>query len=434
MKRSTAIVLACVALGLGLVVGAYAFDRDNSPAVDSEALLGVDSDSPTSASGASTIDPAHGTNTRANDRSSAADAALVQARNERDAARAEANQFKKQAAELQSKLDEANANLESIGWVPLDQIALAVKFGSPEAVQALAGLKWDELGTAAHDMRTGLSQFMAEIQQGVKDGKQIDMSRMGEIMKPGMKLVPLYSVLNGKVESTSEVAGSATHPLVLFNLMASELAAAGHPLSATQQAAFNALGIEYEGSWRRLQEGYNAETFLLQRMVDEVELKQAILDKAFANLDASQTSTVRDAAYKGVIGMDSYNPGMIFAESMGPLMAMEEDQLVPSMMEALATKYGIEKSRLEAGDYIFKEWIAELKGHGVLDMSDDNPWEQFMPKVVPLVACAKAQLSRTHALIGVIRPDEVELKRIRECGTFLNPRLMKQGTGNGIGG
>lgn len=357
--------------------------------------------------------PAAGDLQAARDKALALEQENTQLKSERDKLRKDNESLLHAQVELKKELDAARA-----AETRRDQGSMPISFGNYGSIKELNTAKWGELGGSLKSMTPAIKQLA----QDLRAGKNPDPDTMKDIAKNNMNLVQLAVALHGKVPTNAQnVNGEYTHPIAQVNLLAAQLEAAGDPLTADQKQRLTELGNEYEKRWTTLQDGYNKETFLLQKIYDEAELKQWFTEKMWQVTTPQQKAIAVDPSVEGLLGLDLYSPALMFQQSAVPLKTTNRDTLKGQLKDLMVQRMQLQRETLEGAEYAFDDWLTSLK-------LEPRSFEslRFM-HIKDLLEATKAEHELLRALVGSVLNDAATAQRLREESTVIVAQLQQEG-------
>lgn len=335
------------------------------------------------------------------------------AERERDKAVADARRLDGELKDLTSRMAAAQAELEQYRIEKLGP-PLRVAFGPHAELEVLRRSNWAELGNAAKEM----APLMVEAGKAWAEGRQPSEEVMSKLGEHNLKLVSMAASLNKKLPSHgATVNGEYSHPLNMVNMLAAHLESAGKPLSDAQMQSLKDLGEEYERRWTRLQQGYTEETFALQKMLDEVELKQWFTDEMWRVTTPEQKALAVHPDNEGRAGLDLYSPGLMLAGAYTPLVAAQRDELKGKVKEHLAAALKVEAATLDSAEFAFDEWLTSqaLEPRAKLN---------FFVTVREALVAGRAHLALLKALSATALNTEEHQKALRESKSFVVPQIV----------
>ncbi len=349
----------------------------------------------------------------AQDKALALEQENTQIKSERDKLRKDNESLLNSQVELKKELETAKAAQSA-----REQGTMPISFGNYGSIRELNSAKWGELGASLKFMAPAVKQLAADL----RAGKNPDPEAMKEIARNNMVLVQLAVGLHGKVPTHAQnFNGEYTHPITQVNLLAAQLEATGDPLTADQKARLTDLGKEYEKRWTTLQDGYNKETFLLQKLYDEADLKQWFTERMWQITTARQKAIAVDPSVEGLVGLDLYSPALMFQQSAVPLKSTNRDTLKGQLKDLMAQRMQLQRETLDGAEYAFDDWLTSFK---LEPRSFENL--RFM-HIKELLEATRAEYELLRALTGSVLSDVTVAQRLREESTVIVPQLQQEG-------
>lgn len=334
---------------------------------------------------------------------------------QRDAATGDLQRLNERVTTLEKELVEARK--ATTDKPPAPTGAVPVTFGSYGELAELKNADWKELGGALQAM----TPEMEPLAKAIREGKQPDPEVMKRIGAQNMKLVKLAVALQGKLPThTSNVNGEYTHPVTIVNLLASQLAAAGNPLTDAQKKRLSELGDDYERRWKTQNDAYTAETFQLQKILDEAELKQWFTDQMWQVTTPEQKALVVSPNNEGYLGIDLYSPALMFQGIARPLQAPSRDVLKGHMKDWLANNFGVPKANFDTAEFALDDWLTSL------NVEPKTAAEASFMHIREILATGKAQLTLYANLLPTALNDPEVVKKVRAEDALVVPQVLQQ--------
>ncbi len=319
-------------------------------------------------------------------------------------------------AELQT-LREARPEVPAVA-AEADPVAepLAVEFGDWSELAELRDADWEQLGNAVEALSSDLIPRLVEALKAGKETQQLGI----EVAKSNSKLQALALGLNGKLPTHSSGNGEFTHPIVLANLMVSHLEAAGQPLDERQLASLQALGAAFDSSWRRAQQNYNEGTFVLQKAMDELQLKADFYQQQLANLDASQRELLVHADFLNLYGIDLYSP-VLMAPIQGFARGKDLEAIRTRLRELGGQRWQLAETDLEAVGTVFDTWLQQAG-----PLVPTTAAELSFVSLAAVLRAGRAQLQAMHDLVQMLGLDADAEAVLRDDLGLVVPRLLSE--------
>lgn len=331
---------------------------------------------------------------------------------------AERDKLRQDNESLQQRLGKAENELNAIKALEASRRGkLAINFGGYGDNETLQNADWRELGAALHSM----TPSMLALGEAVRAGKPPDRETLEKIQKDNMKLIKLAVALEGKLATNAgNVNGEYTHPVAQVNLLAAQLEALGDPLTADQKLKLAEFGEEYEKRWKVLQQGYNAETPALQKVLDEADLKMWFTSQMFSVTTPQQKAKVVDPSFEGVMGFDLYSPGLMLMPVAETVSVSAKDALKQKFKDWLAPEIGVARELLDGVEYAFDDW------QGKFPLEPVTAAQARMISVHQVLVAGRAQLTLMQTLAATALSTPENLKKVRENRSIGVPQLVKQ--------
>ena len=155
-----------------------------------------------------------------------------------------------------------------------------------------------------------------------------------------------------RIPTAAQHNGELTHPISVTNLLAGTLEQAGKPLSPTQIAEFERLGLSFEDEFARLRASWDATVPRAERLLGEMRIKGRVIDGLWAALTDDQKPFWIDPALRGVASVDLYDPTLMVIHTSPILTGANGAEMRPKLLALLRPKIGVANDaaapRLEA--------------------------------------------------------------------------------------
>jgi hypothetical protein len=197
---------------------------------------------------------------------------------------------------------------------------------------------------------------------------------------------------------------------------------AGLPLSGVQDEAVRAAGEAWATREEARIAGYAADTFDLQKLVDEVESRQRFLDDLRTFLSSGQQGALFDPATEGRAGVDLLSPALNFAMRT-PVTEPTREALEKTLVRESFKVLEIERSPDEFS-WFGVEWIASLPEATVPVTEETFRMDAAFPALPKLLRCARAELAAMKRLLDRENFDEATVKRIRTLTILAMPQVV----------
>lgn len=335
------------------------------------------------------------------------------------AARAKLEEREKKIGELEKKVSDLQAQVEEAkkGSAAPPAKKAPISWGKAGEVKEVGEANWPELSAAMGEIIKSLGEILA----ARKEGKEPSPESMKNIQKHNQKLIDYYVKVLRKLPTHMSANGEFVHPINTANMIAAALQAAGKPLSEAQTKQVVTLGEEYEAGWDKLQAGYDASTLKLEKVVDELELKQKFYDGMIALLQPDQREVVIDPATHDYMQLDMYSPSLALVQNLAPVYKPTLEEVRTTLIDEFSKEMGINKDLVAAQGFIMDTWFSDCGP--LLDPRTEA--EIGMLKTQECIKYGRAQIKAFKALIEALRPDEKQLGLMRDFADIAILRVRK---------
>ncbi|MCB9895070.1 MAG: hypothetical protein H6839_11520 [Planctomycetes bacterium] len=318
--------------------------------------------------------------------------------------------------ELEADLADRDKRIEELKELAAGPNRLLIGFGKWAEMKEVRETDWNDLGDAYSKMTPLLKEYAA----AVAEGKDVDPELAQKIGQENSRLIAYYAKVIKKLPTHSPVNGEFTHPINMVNILAGQLNEAKLPLSEDQKKQLAALGDQFDRRWDDLEVGYNDKTWALQKIYDEVELKQWFYDEMFKVTTPEQKAIAVPPEVAGLVGLDLYSPGLMLQASFQRIRGTDTASIRQQLKQGISETVGISLETLEQADFVFDDWLngAQLQPAGTEEAN--------RIRTLPLIRAAQLQLAAMHALDDGYVVDEEVHKKIRYMQRIALLQLLKQ--------
>ena len=345
---------------------------------------------------------------------------LDHAETERAQALRERDQFEGEVDALEATVKRLEAELAKLrtSEVPEEVIAaaLGIEFGEYGDLAELTDADWEKMAGAVLSMQSSIAELAALLDAGGEMSQELGL----EIAKENQKLVQFALAIADKLPTNAtNFNGEYTHPVAQMNLMAEVLSQSNTPLSDAQRRALASLGDRYEQEWNSAQDSYGDDVSQLEMLLDEVALKQTILDDIEGQLSPAQVAQIFPEATRGRASLDLFSPALMMMGSAQALQVESVDQLKGTLQQRASAFLGVSQEELARHDAIFQTWVDDVSG----TMQPANQFQANSYDVETGLAAGRAQLRAVEALANALNLDPETRAALMENGSFFIPHL-----------
>lgn len=323
------------------------------------------------------------------------------------------DQLKRENRDLLTKIAELEHKLNP----PLKGEDLAIVFGDYNGVENLREVDWDKAGEAMIKM-IGL---MDQLYRSTKTGQRMDPKAMSELQTENNKLIDVALKVMGEVPSNiGNINGEFTHPIVTANILAAHLEAAGLPLSADQHETIAGYGQDFVVKWDKANKSYTDKTFKIEKIMDEVKLKEEFMAKTKAALTPAQLQLLGTPDISGISMFDIYSPLIALQGNFHDVTADSSGDTKSKIADAISshTEMPKEDVLIRFGP-VLDTWTTEFSEK--LQPATAIILQTYNVEEV-IIAC-KAQMKATEDILELLSPAPELERSIRDNASIIIGKL-----------
>jgi RNA polymerase sigma factor (sigma-70 family) len=328
-------------------------------------------------------------------------------------------------AEKQKALDAANEEIAQLKAGAAAPVAATPEKKKPRFEFAefakINDVDWKSVGEHLNAM----SPICNDIVNAMRKGEDV-LPHAGKAQQHNGHLINAAAKIVGQVPGTG-VNGAFTHPAFQVNAIAAALDAAKKPLTPEQATALEKLARELAAEDAQRLLGYKDGTFALQKVLEEADLRARFFDGAFKLLAEDQRNTLSPPATRGLIGLDLYSEGLLWATAMRPVAFKETDreELVTDVWNILNTRMKLPAEQQDAARAVVAKWVADLPVAFVSSgPKDDADLEGVMP--VSFVRTGAVQtLTLLHRLAVDLKLEGAPAEAVKKWPAAIVPTAKK---------
>lgn len=201
-----------------------------------------------------------------------------------------------------------------------EPIAAPAVIAADEYADALKDIDWELMGKTTLEMQP----LMAELVRAMQEDGEVPPEL-------AIKIQQLNANLLGQVPDLLEAGlpgtganGAYTHPIVVSNVLANTLQAAGQPLDAAQTSALEGLvrsfGVELDSV-----EGGQYE-FDAEKILREIETKERFYEEMSSRLTPEQFATIFPEGTTELDGVSLFGTGLMSRQFINPIAAKDASE------------------------------------------------------------------------------------------------------------
>jgi RNA polymerase sigma-70 factor (ECF subfamily) len=294
------------------------------------------------------------------------------------------------AARVESLASELEGERKKGETTPGLQRKLGLAFGSFAELEALANADWREIAGAIK----ALNGLFLEVLEAQQKGEPLSPELQQRLAEENGKLMHFYTGLMGKLPTHAVWSGEYTHPLVLANLFGAVLDESGLPLTSAQKAAVERAGGGFDAAYDQLQKAYTADTPLLEKMADELALKEDYTRRFHELLSSEQLDVVLPPELRNRTQYNLLSPAAATLSAQTTEYTSAEDAR-SRFQQKLLQDIGIDPAMASTFDTSFAAWQEELASLLVPRTAADGP-----PTFEHMLLAAKAEAALLKQLLA----------------------------------
>jgi hypothetical protein len=202
--------------------------------------------------------------------------------------------------------------------------------------------------------------LITAIAEAVRDGKPVPAKAAGDVQRHNGPLVTIALQLADKLPGTG-ANGTFTHPAFMTNALAAALESLGRPLTDSQRTALDDLGRRSTAEDRDRIARYDERTFLLQKVVEEGDLRTRFFASLRALLSPEQLALVSPEVQRDRLALDVWSSGIFWIQFHRPASFTSQADLAEKTARTygrlLKVAEGAETEKLTA---IVADWASRL--------------------------------------------------------------------------
>jgi len=144
-----------------------------------------------------------------------------------------------------------------------------------------------------------------------------------------------------RMPTAAQHNGELTHPISATNLLAGVLEQGGQPLTPSQAAEFERLGLAFEEEFARVRAAWTPTTPRARRLVDERRLKGRFMDGLWVALTEARRPRWVDPELRGFASLDLYDPTLMVIHTSPVLVGATAADVRSKLVGVLRGKLGL---------------------------------------------------------------------------------------------
>ena len=289
-------------------------------------------------------------------------------------------------------------------------------FGKHGQIEGVTTSNWKELAGASHKVITSLRTLREHQIKGEQAPREVFLAIQENTEK--MRTYEYDTI--GVLPTWAKHNGEFTHPISHSNLIASELRTAEMPLSESQVAQIEKLGLQWEADYEAAQKRYNDNTARVEKMLDEYILKGAFVDDVWDMLTPEQLAHFVDPKWHHVAHVDLYCTTLMIIHTSPILTGADIGEARTKLQKMLVDSYGVPEDQVSALGPILDTWQADVGG--VLEAVPQTHAQFYTYDQGKIAAQATVRLVNSIRDYGML--SEENRAKLLDAYTIYIPRIL----------
>jgi hypothetical protein len=213
----------------------------------------------------------------------------------------------------------------------------------------------------------------------------------------------------------------------MLNAMATTLEQAGLPLTASQASALEARARAAMARDRQRLQGYDDRTWMVRKIYEEAELKDAFFAEAFSLMTAEQVELLSPPLCRGRVRLDLFSASLIFSSLSRPEFFDTPEGLVESTLGGASARLELTDAERVTARPVVAAWVERLPRELTEHETDALDVHGLVP-VKLVITAARQQERLLEDLVRTLAVDEERIAKVREYPLIHVP-LPRRDTG-----
>jgi RNA polymerase sigma factor (sigma-70 family) len=288
-----------------------------------------------------------------------------------------------------------------------------------ELEEALMGADWREMAEATAEMSSWLKEANQSDIEPTQD-QQIQLRlREQKLMAISLK------TMNKLPSHISDGNGGITHPIIHWNLLAERLELAGLPLSETQVERLSRLGVEYDAAWEDQGRSYGADTLVLEKILNELELKRTFNERLLGMLTRQQREVIVDPALHDTYPYDLHSPLFLIAGKIEPVVRSTRDGVRKSIEKTFTESYDLSEDETRATAAAFAAWLVQVEPLLAIPLASRAVHRVYFFRGVEALTAGRAQVALMREILAVLPSGAAARGKLLNSSKLYLPRLAE---------
>ena len=196
-------------------------------------------------------------------------------------------------------------------------------------------------------------------------------------------------------------------------------------MSSAAASAISRLGVEYDAAWDHQDAGYGTDTLALEKVLNELELKRAFLERLLGLLTREQREVIVDPGLHDTYPYDLYSPLLLLAGKIEPLVEGTREETRKSIEKVFIDHHELSEEQVRAAGPAFDAWLAQVEPLLAAPLTSRALHRMYFFTGVEGLAAGRAQTSLMKEILASLPPDAAARSRILATTKLYLPRLLE---------
>jgi hypothetical protein len=224
-----------------------------------------------------------------------------------------------------------------------------------EEVPTLHDVDWTSVGQNMHEM----AKLIPEIARDLQAGRQPSAEAIGRAQQLNGPLLTAALKVQQGLPGVG-VNGRFTDPSFMLNAIHTTLEVAGKPLNAAQASALEEVARAWMARDRQRREGYTDDTWTIQRLYEEAEMKDGFFADAFARLSREQVEILSPPDIRGRVRADLFSASLLYAMRIRPVVFETTNDFVEQILQGTSLTFRLTEDERTSAREVVAAWASEL--------------------------------------------------------------------------
>jgi hypothetical protein len=195
----------------------------------------------------------------------------------------------------------------------------------------------------------------------------------------------------------------------------------GVPMTAAQKGALQEIAARFAGEDDARRANYSEDTPALQRVLEEMAMKERFYREARGALGPEQLALISDPMTQGYTGVDVIGTGVAWAQFARPVGAADGAAFGKELGEQLTSKLQLADADAQRVRAIVQKWTAQIPQEVWTTGDPTHRKLNFLP-VSSVHAAAQVQLGMMQEILGSVPLSAEQRKQLLKSRAIYVPQ------------